>query len=543
MNNMNFQTINLPFNVNESQMDIEVLKTNILGVVESFKDKDFLDNKPGVYVFYDSQTLYIGESSQPMNRLKQHITSGKLKAKYQVLVFRSDKFNKSAIYDIETKLIDYFYAEDNFSLINEKTNQGKHRYYLEELYSQAIDEIWKYLLKEGISKYEIQDIEKQNIFKFSPFKDLNSDQQNVVDELKADKNTKITLVKGYPGTGKSIVASTLFYNLSQNSKVALVAGTKSIHSSFVEVFKKYLKSNTTGSKVVRAKDVINNEEKYDCIIIDEAHRLLKKGGKGMGAKYMHLGAGQNELDEMIKKTNQVVILYDENQKVHDGDFDFDESKYGFSKTLFLREQMRSSEGYKFINYIVSTLNGFSASYIQNEKYEVRVFENFADMYTKLKEKASTNNLVRLLSGYSRDWLSNPMKNKGSDDRPYDFDIDGIKLRWNTREENWVHSEPANNLEEVAYYTTIQGFDLTYSGVIIGKDIYLDDNDEIQVDEEYVKAVNQKPKKADLDYYKKLKGWTLNRYKILLSRASKGTYIYCEDKRLRDKLIKELKCNP
>ncbi len=528
---MNYESIKIPFHINETKMDIEVIKTNMMGVIDSFQDINFLDNKPGVYVFYSNKELYVGESSQPMNRLKQHIASAKLDSKKQILIFRSDKFNKSAIYDIETRLIDLFNASQEYKLLNTKTNQGKHSYFLQEYYEASVEKIWNHLLKKGISKYEIQDIEKLNIYKFSPFKDLNSDQQHVVDEVKQSKS-HLTIVKGHPGTGKSIVASVLFNLLQKENKVALVTGTVATFNAFKNVFKKTVKNSTTGSKVIRAKDVINNEEKYDIILIDEGHRLLKKGGKGMGAKYMHLAKGQNEFDELQKKAKRTILFYDDNQTVHDGDFNFNFSKYNFEKEFRLREQMRASNSFGFVNFIVEFMSNNFFEYKKNSDYELKIFDSFKQMYETLKVKSENNTLTRVLSGYSREWVSKKQPNK------FDFKIEGIELKWNSTEDKWIHSKPAKELKEVGYYSAVQGFDLRYSGVIIGKDIYLDENDVIQINEDFIFGVNQKPKKADPLYNEKLKTWTLNRYKVLLSRATKGTYLYIEDDKLRNKL-KEL----
>lgn len=532
------ETISLPFNVDETNIDIEVYKANMMDVINSFSDKNFLDNKPGVYCYYEKDKIYIGESTHPFRRLKEHITASRLNSKHQILVFRSNKFNKSAVYNIETKLIDYFYAEDNYKLLNQKISQGNHEYFLKELYEKTIDTIWEYLLKEGLSKYEIQDIEKMEIFKFSPYKDLNSDQTNAVEEIKADKETKMFLIKGYPGTGKSIVASTLFNTFAKEESVALISGTPAIEHSFKNIFKRLKKDFKTDSIIGRAKDVINEDKIYDLIIVDEAHRLLRKGGKGMGAKYMHLNKGENDLDELRKKAKRIIILYDENQNVHDGDFFFDESKYKFSKTLYLREQMRASTGYRFINYMIDTLNGENVKYEKSD-YDAKVFSNFKDMYDALKEKSKKYELTRMLSGYTREWVSKDGKWDKNKEQPYDFDIDGVKLRWNSSHIGWINSDNARNLSEVAYYDTIQGFDLQYAGVIIGKDLYLDDKGEIQVSMDYIFNHTQAPAMSDPHRVEKFKKWTINRYKILLSRGSKGAYIYAEDPKLAKKLISEI----
>jgi DUF2075 family protein len=54
------------------------------------------------------------------------------------------------------------------------------------------------------------------------------------------------------------------------------------------------------------------------------------------------------------------------------------------------------------------------------------------------------------------------------DFAYDIEVDGLKLRWNGTDVDWVNSR--NSLDEVGSIHTIQGYDLNYAGVIIGRDL-------------------------------------------------------------------------
>ena len=165
---------------------------------------------------------------------------------------------------------------------------------------------------------------------------------------------------------------------------------------------------------------------------------------------------------------------------------------------------------------------FIFKYREYNKYEVKVFDNFSKMYKQLKIKNDKYDRVRLLSSYTRKWISK------KDKTVFDFDIDGVKLQWNSNSINWIDSDNAKKLKEIAYYHTIQGFDLNYAGVIIGKDIYLNDKNQIAINEKYVVAKNEKPNKSALssaEYEWKLKEFVLNRYKVLLTRGARGCYIY------------------
>lgn len=535
-------SFSVPLNVLDTEINVQVFHTNLLKLGQDKIAKNIIDKLPGVYCFFSKDTMYIGESSHPFRRLEQHLASEKIKSGDNIIVFRSEQFHKSAIYDIETKLIDYVAAEQKFKLRNEKTNQGDHDYFLKEAYSPVIEKIWEHLKDNGYVSSSIKDIENSEVFKFSPYKSLNSEQENVVETIvQSQKLAKVTMINGFPGTGKSVVASTLYKELSQDANVCLTSGTIPTVEAFKKVFKLHQKSLHNNSSILQTSHVLKSEIDFDVVIVDEAHRLMKKSGKGHGMKFAHIDNNKDELQMLIEKFKHVILLYDGNQVVHDGDILFDEtgSKYGvdFSKTFELKQQMRSLDGYEYINFMIELLEGNRPTF-QKTSYDVQLFDRFSEMYDRLKNKAGEYPLTRLLSGYTREWIS---KNQTDNvDAPYDFDIDGIKLRWNSKMSGWIYSENARKLLEVAYYHTIQGFDLHYSGVIIGRDLYLNESGEICVDEKYVVHTNQKPPKNDPQYHIKLKKWVLNRYKILLSRATKGTYIFIEDERLRDYVKKLIK---
>lgn len=534
----------VPLSVFDDKIVVQVFKTNLLKLGRDKIAQNIVDRLPGVYCFYNDKTMYIGESSHPFTRLEQHLSTSNLKTSDEIMIFRSEQFHKSAIYDIETKLIDYVAAEQKFELRNEKTNQGDHEYFLKESYAPVIKEIWDRLREVGVVTSTMKQIENSEVFKFSPFKSLNAEQGRAVEEIISTKNlSKVTLIKGFPGTGKSIVASTLYKELSQKYNVCLTSGTHPTVNAFKNVFKLHQKSLKNNSKILETSKLLRTRDDFKIIIVDEAHRLMKKSGKGHGMKFAHIDNGKDELQMLIEKFEHVILLYDNNQIVHDGDIDFDETgnKYGVKVTtsFVLDQQMRSQDGYEYINLMVNLLDGKNVDF-NNTTYEVKVFDKFSEMYGLLKSKSDEYPLTRLLSGYTRNWVSKEhFKNMAN--APFDFDIDGIKLHWNSdRKGNWIYSEPAKRLEEVAYYHTVQGFDLHFAGVIIGKDLFLDNEGEIQVDEKYVVASNQKPPKNDPHYHEKLKKWVLNRYKILLSRASKGTYIYVEDEKLREYIKSKIK---
>lgn len=534
------EQINLKVNKTIKSINIEIIKMS--GFEINQKDISTFNNKsPGVYAFYDKKRIYIGESSQPMNRLKQHKADNKLKENDNILIFRSREFNKSAIYDIETRLIDYMNADESLDLENTKINQKDHEYFMKDDYIKTVDKIWNFLLIEGVAKYEVIDIINLEIFKYSPFKQLNNEQSNVVNDITAISGLNkgnTTLIKGFAGTGKSIVASTLVKGfIDKNKTVAYISGNKPTWISMKNVFKRMIKNNDN-LFIGSSSKFIKMNKKFDLVIIDEAHRLRYKEGFQYAMGTQHIGYMQDELDLLLKLGKDKVVLYDPGQRLRAGDIPQDKflEILGNVKVYELKDQMRMNNAFNYNNFINKLLDGDTKSkFIKEDKYKIEVKESFADMYNILKKESQIDPLVRLTSGYTRKYISDPKKDKQR--LKFDFDIEGIKLQWNKNENNWINSKAARNLEEVAYYNTVQGQDISINGVIIGKDLRMDNEGNLFVDEKYIVNQYDRDKKDVLNREAELLKYVMNRYRVLLTRGSKATYIYVEDKNLRNFLMK------
>jgi DUF2075 family protein len=166
-------------------------------------------------------------------------------------------------------------------------------------------------------------------------------------------------------------------------------------------------------------------------------------------------------------------------------------------------------------------------------YDLRFFDNFADMKLEIQRREKDFGLSRLLAGFAWPWQSRGGK------VDFDIEIDGIRLPWNRRNYDWVSSPTSS--EEVGSIHTIQGYDLNYAGVIIGRDLYFDKSqNKIRFSRENYfdkKGKENNPtlgiKYSDED----LLTYVLSIYRVLLTRGIKGTYVYICDDELRDHLSK------
>ena len=121
---------------------------------------------------------------------------------------------------------------------------------------------------------------------------------------------QVMIVEGGPGTGKSVLAINLLVKLIDQGLVTMYV-TK--NSAPRHIYSTKLKGDFKKSHIDNLfkgsgsfTEVDDNE--FDVLIIDEAHRLNEKSG-------MFRNKGENQVKELIKGSKFTIFFIDENQKV------------------------------------------------------------------------------------------------------------------------------------------------------------------------------------------------------------------------------------
>jgi hypothetical protein len=195
--------------------------------------------------------------------------------------------------------------------------------------------------------------------------------------------------------------------------------------------------------------------------------------------------------------------------------------------------MRVRAGTDYVDYLrgVLTTRPGVADRPDFGEYDLRFFDDLGAMHHAIREQDRTHGLARLVAGYAWDWKSK--KDPGA----FDIELDGIALRWNSTDKDWINSP--GSLDEVGSIHTVQGYDLNYAGVIIGPELGFDpvtgvltfDRDAYR--DKKGKESNGKPKHVYTDA--ELLQFVLNIYRVHLSRGIRGTYVYVCDPTLREYL--------
>ena len=76
------------------------------------------NNWPVVYTISGKNQIYIGETVNAATRMHQHLSTPQRKHLERVQIILNEKFNKSVCLDLESHLIRYFAADDQFEVLN-----------------------------------------------------------------------------------------------------------------------------------------------------------------------------------------------------------------------------------------------------------------------------------------------------------------------------------------------------------------------------------------------------------------------------------------
>lgn len=345
---------------------------------------------------------------------------------------------------------------------------------------------------------------------------------------------KTLIIKGGPGTGKSVIAIQLLCDLIKKGYSALYvtknAAPRNVYFAKLRQEKyrlNYINSLFKGSGAF----VGAQANSVDCILADEAHRLQMKSG-------MFQNLGEAQVKEIIHAARVSVFFIDEQQRVTTSDACTVEMirKYaqeegstileGSDYNLSSQFRCNGSDGY--LSFL-SSLLGLSQTpnVALGLDYDFKVFTDPNEMREALREKNRINNKARMLAGYCYNWDSK------KDMRAFDIVLkNGFQAQWNFgTTSTWAIDE--DSFEQVGCIHTSQGLEFDYVGVIIGLDLIYRDG---HVLTDYTKRAKTD---QSLKSFKNKGGVPLadmiirNTYKTLMTRGQKGCYIYCEDEALAE----------
>lgn len=360
-----------------------------------------------------------------------------------------------------------------------------------------------------------------------------------MDTKSSSEGKKVLIVKGGPGTGKSVVAINLLVELTKREKlvqyVTKNAAPRAVYQSKLTGTLKKSRFNALfqGSGTYHSTP----PNTFDVLVVDEAHRLNAKSG-------MFQNIGENQVMEIIRSAKTSVFFIDENQKVTLKDIGtIDEIRKWAAQQnaetveMELASQFRcnGSDGYlAWIDHVLQIRETANTD-LEGINYEFKVFDTPSEMRDAIFEKNKEANKARLVAGYCWDWASQ----KDTKKTDINFPQYGFAMPWNFAIDSYLWSIKADSVKEVGCIHTCQGLELDYVGVIIGKDMIYQD-DQVLVDpskrsrmDSSIKGYKTLLKKDPVRAREEIKLLIKNTYRTLMTRGMKGCYIWCEDEGLNE----------
>lgn len=453
----------------------------------------------------------------------------------------------------------------------EKLEENQYKEYVEDAPIFGRGEVYKLRefikksVKTGDNKEVLYDIDNGRIRPSKSLQDtINSmlkgnqefvmlDEQKVVYEeilrvakqCMTDLKKRTVVVKGGPGTGKTVVAINLLAKLTNEGMFVQYTSKNSapreVYSKKLTGFKKSSVNNMfkgSGSYV----DVDSNT--IDVILCDEAHRLNEKSG-------IYRNKGENQIKEIINASLCSVFFIDESQRVTLSDIgsigeikkwaDEEDSEI-LEMELLSQFRCNGSDGYLAWLDDVLEIRETANHDLKDIEYDIQIVDDPNEVREIIIEKnLNSHNRARMVAGYCWEWL----KDGKADTNVHDIKIGDFEMSWNLSDSQpFALSDTSVN--EVGCIHTSQGLEFDYVGVIIGDDMRYE-NGHIVTDftkrattDQSLKGIKklykENPEKALSEADEIIK----NTYRTLMTRGMKGCYVYCTDKNLANYLRECLK---
>lgn len=359
----------------------------------------------------------------------------------------------------------------------------------------------------------------------------------IADKCKVDEQKRTVIVRGGPGTGKSVIAVNLLAELTKrNQFVQYVSKNSAPRNVYQQKLKGQLKKSRIdvmfrGSGVYTETDC----NTVDTILVDEAHRLNAKSG-------MFQNMGENQIKEIIHSSLCSVFFIDESQRVTLQDIGSEKEIEDWAKIegselhyLELNSQFRcnGSDGYLAWLDDVLDIRQTSNYALGDIDYDIRVFDSPSEMRKEIEKKNEINHRSRILAGYCWNWNKSEQNNTNY----HDIVIGDFAMSWNLGSSIFALDDTSIN--EVGCIHTSQGLEFDYVGVIIGDDLRFED-EQIVTDfqkraktDQSMKGIKKMFKENPEYAYERADEIIKNTYRTLMTRGMKGCYITCVDEALRE----------
>lgn len=380
---------------------------------------------------------------------------------------------------------------------------------------------------------------------------------------------RVIIVEGGPGTGKSVVAMSVFVKLLRENvrseagrNIRFVSPTASFREAMVRMLAGGVRNRDLLVRTL--KDVrllfcgsmgfFEENEKlraaggpachYSVLVVDEAHRLHSR---------QNMYRGRNQVEDVVEAARTSVFFVDDNQALRPDDIGSVASiraaagRFGADVShVRLAAQFRCSGAEGFLNWIGDVFgltDGASANaegwdfgtydfdIVDDPMDIVRYVDEINRPLLETEESRTKGGVLlgaRMVAGYAWDWT----KTGNMNGEAKDVRIGDLALAWNSRAAGSAWAIDPKTRHEVGCVHTTQGLEFEYVGVFIGPDLVYDEKRQcLRADYDHYRDKGGKSNlqgRTKAEREKDLLKYVCRCYRVLLSRGMKGARVYCCD---------------
>lgn len=362
----------------------------------------------------------------------------------------------------------------------------------------------------------------------------------VVAAQESQQKTAI-LVKGGPGTGKSVVALNLLAELMRQGYQAHYAtGSQAFTETLRDKFGPRGRSFFTYFNAYATAP----ENALHVLLCDEAHRIRSSSVDRFTSASQR--SGLNQVQELLRAAMVTVFFIDDFQRVRPGEIgSYDmlrqeaERAGAVVKEHELEAQFRCSGSSGFINWLDNTLGIRRTANVlwgKGEGYDFRILPTPMAVEELLRQQQHAGHTARMVAGFCWPW-SEPT-DEGYLVEDVVIEQPGISYRrpWNAKstKKRLAAGIPKSSLwatqpggfDQVGCVFTAQGFEFDYVGVIVGRDLTYRFTQQAWIADSQM-THDRSLKQSRLTDQERVEFFR-NTYKVLMTRGMKGCYVYFED---------------
>lgn len=443
--------------------------------------------------------------------------------KYQNLLKEYRTYSKDELREIANEIKEKLCHGNGFSVFNKMMTSSIRN-------SKKLLEAASKMVEEGNYEY------------FSLIDEQITAKNSIMDAIKKMERKKksVIIVKGGPGTGKTVIALSILAELAsdKNKQYNIHYATKS--KPLLEGVRHQLKPDARPlfSNVLQFIPANFNSNDLDVLLVDEAHRITLSPNHQYTKPENR--TNMTMVDTLINCAKVTVFFIDDKQAIRSQEIGstamIRNAASNFGASIYeteLYSQFRCNGSDNYLNWLDQIMyNKQIASHFKSEEFDFKIFDNPQDLYNAIKEQNDKDGqTARLCAGFCWPWSD---KTDENGDLLKEVKIGSFAMPWETKDTikprpkgyvqwyEWAYKP--EGIKQVGCIYTAQGFEFDYIGVIVGKDLRYDkETGVLYTDITATKDPTLKRSKEGFDDYVR------NIYRVLMSRGMKGCYVYFCDK--------------